>query len=166
MARIDTGSVNLAPYPELQFRNFERYEYKSKGPAGAAASSYYHLGSSAGACLMPVLFAGNFRLLEFLNAVTGWNMDLSEALQTGARIQTLRQLFNVREGVMPTAITLPARLVGLPPKAEGPVAGVTIDIARMSQEYWKAMGWDPVTGIPSDATIDRLGLTELVREHG
>jgi aldehyde:ferredoxin oxidoreductase len=166
MARIDTGSVNLAPYPELQFRNFERYEYQSKGPATATASSYYHVGSSAGACLMPVLFSGNFRLLDFLNAVTGWNMDIPEALETGARIQTLRQLFNFREGINPTAITLPPRLAGLPPKKEGPVAGVTIDIATMSREYWKAMGWNPETGVPTDTTIKRLELAELVREHG
>jgi aldehyde:ferredoxin oxidoreductase len=115
---------------------------------------------------MPILFFGNFRLVDFLNAVTGWNMDIPEALQTGARIQTLRQLFNVREGIMPTAIKLPPRLVGLPPKDEGPLAGITIDIASLSREYWKAMGWEPETGIPTEDTIERLSLAELVREHG
>ena len=93
-------------------------------------------------------------------------MDIPEALETGARIQTLRQLFNFREGINPTAITLPPRLAGLPPKKEGPVAGVTIDIATMSREYWKAMGWNPETGVPTDTTIKRLELAELVREHG
>jgi aldehyde:ferredoxin oxidoreductase len=166
MARIDFGSAVVAPYPELQFNNFERYEYKSKGEPSAKISCYLQVGSSAGVCLFPLIFFGNYPLIDFLNAVTGWNMDMEEALVTGARIQTLRQAFNIREGIEAFEIKLPSRLVGLPPQSEGPLKGITIDVATLSTEYRKAMGWEPETGDPSKDTLQRLGLMELVNSFG
>ena len=53
----------------------------------------------SGVRLFPTVFFGNYPLLEFLNAVTGWHMDVKEAFESGARIQNLRQCFNVREGI-------------------------------------------------------------------
>lgn len=161
MARIDAGLAVVAPYPELQFDNFERYEYKSKGPSSATISSYYQVGTCAGVCLFPVIFFGNYPLLDFLNAVTGWEMDMAEALETGARIQTLRQAFNLREGIKPSDIKLPPRMAGIPPKDKGPIADITIDIDSLASEYSKAMGWDPETGQPTETTLKRLGLKEL-----
>jgi aldehyde:ferredoxin oxidoreductase len=166
MARIDAGPGAIAPYPELQIPGFERYEYKSKGPASATASSYYQVGTCAGVCLFPVVFFGNYPLLDLLNAVTGWDMDAKQALETGARIQTLRQSFNIREGIKPSEIKLPPRMAGLPPKDEGPVAGVTIDVDSLAYEYSKAMGWDPDTRRPTDATLERLGLKGLIEKYG
>jgi len=166
MARIDFGSAVFAPYPELQFNNFERYEYKSKGEPSAKISCYLQVGSSAGVCLFPLIFFGNYPLIDFLNAVTGWNMDMEEALVTGARIQTLRQAFNIREGIEASEIKLPSRLVGLPPQSEGPLEGITIDIETLSTEYRKAMGWEPETGNPSKNTLQKLGLMELVNSFG
>ncbi len=166
MARIDSGSsVVIAPYPELQFHNFQRYEYRTKGIPSAKASCYLQMGNCAGVCLMPVIYFGNYPLLDFLNAVTGWDVDIAEALETGARIQTLRQSFNIREGIKPSEIKLPPRLVGLPPKSEGPLGGITIDIDSLAFEYRKAMGWDPETGSPSQNTMERLGIKELIENH-
>ncbi|MFH1123698.1 MAG: aldehyde ferredoxin oxidoreductase family protein [Pseudomonadota bacterium] len=166
MARIDTGMASIAPYPELQFRGFERYEYKSKGAASATASSYWQVGTCAGVCLFPVVFFGNYPLVDFLNAVTGWDAGMEEILETGARIQTLRQCFNIREGINPADVRLPPRLAGIPPQKEGPLAGVTIDIDTLAGEYVKAMGWDPATGFPASATLKRLGLSDLVEDQG
>jgi aldehyde:ferredoxin oxidoreductase len=164
MARIDAGSAAIAPYPELHFDGFEHYEYKSKGAASATISSYWQVGSCAGVCLFPVIFFGNYPLLEFLNAVTGWDMDIKELLETGARIQTLRQCYNIREGLDPSKIRLPPRLAGIPPKEDGPLADITIDIDSLASEYRQAMGWDPNAGHPTEATLERLGLKELVKK--
>jgi aldehyde:ferredoxin oxidoreductase len=166
MARVDAGMAGIAPYPEMQFQDFERYEYKSKGPASATASCYWQVGSCAGVCLFPVVFFGFYPLLEFLNAVTGWDVGIEEALETGARIQTLRQCFNIREGIEPIEMKLPPRLTGIPPKKEGPLEGVTIDIESLAREYAKAMGWDPDTRFPTEATLERLGLQDLVNRCG
>lgn len=165
-ARLDAGKAVIAPYPELQFHGLGQYEYGNKGAASATVSSYWQVGASAGVCLFPVIFFGNYPLLDFLNAVTGWDMDMAEVLKTGARIQTLRQAFNIREGIRPSGIKLPPRMAGIPPKSEGPLVGITIDIDTLSSEYYKAMGWDAETGNPTQATLERLGLKELTETYG
>jgi len=162
--KVDANAT-VAPYPELQFSGFERYEYKSKGPASAVASSYWQVGTCAGLCLFPVVFSGIFPLLDFFNAVTGRNISMKEALQTGARIQTLRQLFNIREGVEPVKNRLPDRMAGIPPKSEGPLKGITVDIDSLTKEYRKAMGWDPDSGYPTGDSLAKLGLEELAKKY-
>ncbi len=166
MARIDGGSGAFGPYPELKFDAFERYQVKGKGPMGAKASCYLQAGSCAGVCLFPLIFFGNYPLIDFLNTVTGWEMTVNEALETGARIQTLRQSFNIREGVDPSQIKLPPRLTGIPPKDEGPLAGITLDVDTLAREYWEAMGWDAATGHPTQDTLERLGLAHFVEDFG
>jgi aldehyde:ferredoxin oxidoreductase len=166
MARLDSSSsVIFAPYQELQFHNLERYEYKTKGAASAKASCYWQVGACAGVCLFPVIFYENYPLIDFINAVTGWNVDMDEVLETGARIQTLRQIFNIREGINPSEIKLPPRMAGIPPKSKGPLSGITIDIDTLASEYYKAMGWDPNTGYPSEPILKRLALDELIEKH-
>jgi aldehyde:ferredoxin oxidoreductase len=163
MARIDAGMAGLAPYEEMQFRGFERYDYKNKGPASAKASCYWQVGACAGVCLFPVIFFGDYPLLDFFNAVTGWAMDMGEVLRTGARIQTLRQCFSVREGLTAREIQLPSRMVGRPPQQEGPLAGITIDIESLRQGYFSSMGWDSKSGIPLEGTLEELRIQEVVR---
>jgi len=166
MARLDSGSAVIAPYPELAFHGFEKYEYRRKGPASAAVSKYSQIGNCAGVCLFPTVFFGFFPLIDFLNAATGWGLDMAEALETGARVQTLRKCFNVREGIAAADSRLPPRMTGDPPKADGPLKGVTIDMQSLAEEFHKAMGWDAKTGTPAAATIASLGLKGLVRRCG
>ncbi len=162
--RCDINAA-AAPYPELKFSGFERYEYRSKGPANAAASNYWQVAASAGVCLFPTLFSGIYPFLEFFNAVTSWGLSLEETMETGARIQTLRRMFNLREGITPSESRLPDRLAGIPPKTGGPLKGVTIDIDSLVREYYRAMQWDPDTGEPTDACLTRLGLGDLVKAN-
>ena len=156
-------NASAGPYKELQVSGFEKYQYKGKGPAAAANTNYWQVGASAGLCLMPVVVSDCYPLLEFINAVTGWDMSVSEALKTGARIQTLRQLFNVREGIAPSDVRLPDRMAGIPPQSSGPLEGVTINIDTLTREYREAMEWDPKTGKPSEACLTRLGLKGLMK---
>ncbi|MGD9046296.1 MAG: aldehyde ferredoxin oxidoreductase family protein, partial [Desulfobacterales bacterium] len=166
MARIDGGPAQFAPYPELKIEQFEKYAYSGKGPMSATASSYLQVGASAGICLMPMMFFGNYPLVDFLSAATGWDLDVAEVLTTGARIQTLRQSFNVREGIRPSDVKLPDRMLGRPPQESGPVAGVTLDVDNLAREYRQAMGWNPDSGIPDKITLEKLGLIQLVENHG
>jgi aldehyde:ferredoxin oxidoreductase len=166
MARIDAGSGAVAAYPELSLEGYERYAYTGKGPLSAKLSSYLQVGNCAGVCLMPMLFYGNYPLLEFFNAVTGLDMDLTEVFTTGARIQTLRRCFNMREGVGFSDIKLPGRLAGRPPMREGPLSGITVDVENLTAEYFQAMGWDSVNGEPQEAALENLGLAQLVKSFG
>ena len=117
MARIEGGPGAYAPYPELKIGAFERHAYTGKGPMSATASCYLQVGNCAGVCVMPFMFFGNYPLVDLLKAVTGWDLDVAEALRTGARIQTLRQSFNLREGVTAGQVRLPDRMTGRPPQA-------------------------------------------------
>lgn len=166
MARLEGGPGAYAPYPELKIGTFERHAYTGKGPMSATASRYLQVGNCAGVCVMPFMFFGNYPLVDLLNAVTGWGMDVAEALRTGARIQTLRQSFNLREGVTAGAVRLPERMSGRPPQAAGPLAGITVDVDALAREFRSAMGWDAETGVPTIETLSKLGLEELVRQHG
>jgi aldehyde:ferredoxin oxidoreductase len=91
---------------------------------------------------------------------------MAEVLKTGARIQTLRQCFNLREGIQPSDVKLPNRMAGQPPQQEGPVAGVTLDVDSLAREYRQAMGWNPDTGIPEKSTLEKLGLNALIKTYG
>ena len=166
MARLEGGPGAYAPYPELRIDKFERYAYTGKGPMSATASRYLQVGNCAGVCVMPFMFFGTYPLIELLNAVTGWDLDVAAALAAGARIQTLRQCFNLREGISAQSVRLPDRMLGRPPQETGPLAGVTIDVDRLAREYRQAMGWDAETGVPTEETLGALGLTELVGNFG
>jgi aldehyde:ferredoxin oxidoreductase len=166
MARIDAGDGAAAPYPELTFKGYERYAYTGKGPLGARLSSYLQVGNCAGICLMPMIFFGIYPLIEFFNAVTGLDVDLTEALNSGARIQTLRQCFNIREGIQSVDVKMPGRMSGRPPMAEGPLSGITVDVDSLTREYFQSMGWDPLSGEPQEATLEKLGLAHLVKTFG
>jgi len=112
---------------------------------------------------MPTLFMGNYPLVEYLSAVTGWDLDVAEVLTTGARIQTLRQCFNIREGIGPADIHLPARMTGLPPMKDGPLAGITIDAGNLARKYRRAIGWDPESDQPKEEELKRLGISDLIQ---
>ncbi len=166
MARLDGVPGQFAPYPELKFEQSEKYAYTGKGPMSARASNYLQVGGSAGVCLMPLMFFGNYPLVEFLNAVTGWDIDVDEVLTTGARIQTVRHCFNIREGIQPSDVKLPQRMLGQPPLEHGPLSGVTIDVDSLAADYRQAMGWDPDSGKPQAGTLEKLGLTQLLENCG
>jgi aldehyde:ferredoxin oxidoreductase len=57
-------------------------------------------------------------------------------------------------------------MTGRPPQTEGPLAGVTIDVDSLAQDYRRAMGWDADTAVPTKETLEKLGLSELVRHYG
>jgi aldehyde:ferredoxin oxidoreductase len=57
-------------------------------------------------------------------------------------------------------------MLGQPPQEEGPVAGVTLDVDSLAREYRQAMGWDAESGKPDDATLEKLGLRDLVEAFG
>ena len=101
--------------------------------------------------------------VETIKAVTGWkDFTLAELLKTGRRIQTLRQAFNVREGIDTTQWCLPERLTVAP--NQGPFVGKGIDAKAMKEKGYQALGWDPKTGKPLASTLEKLGLKELVGE--
>jgi aldehyde:ferredoxin oxidoreductase len=100
-------------------------------------------------------------VFDWLNAATGWKKTPDEYMEIGKRVQTLRQMFNVKHGVEPMSYKISGRISGDPPLEQGPLAGITLDIENMIQKYWEVFDWDSRTGVPTAETIDKLGLSGM-----
>jgi aldehyde:ferredoxin oxidoreductase len=145
------GGGALGPYPDLPTAEDEAAKY-------AIAGNYSYTFVASGLCLMA--YTSTFPLVEFISAVTGWDFGAAEAIITGQRIQTLRQAFNAREGLLPREFSLPKRIAE--PPSTGPFAGHSVDFSALKASYYEAMGWDTETGYPLDQTLGELGLKGLV----
>ena len=102
---------------------------------------------------------------EMYRLVVGWqDISVQELTLLAERIYTLTRCYNVREGVSRSDDTLPPRILydALP---DGPGQGKIIGDStfnRMLDEYYQLRGWDPKTGIPTVATLQRLELADIV----
>lgn len=130
-----------------------------RGTAFAVMNRYLQVVNSAGLCMFSLMM-GQPPVRGWINAATGWALELDDLMRIGHRIQVLRHAFNLREGINPLDTPLPARARGEPPLEEGPVRGVTLDMETMIAEWAKAMGYDVETGVPTDELLDSLRLGE------
>ena len=101
--------------------------------------------------------------LDILNAVTGWGVTPEEMVTQAHRGLTLARLYNLREGMSRADDRLPARFAEALPKH----GGLTADqLEAIVTDYYVEQGWDAATGVPTDATIRELELTEdAARAH-
>ncbi len=132
-----------------------------------ANSCYKELVDGAGGCIFAMIQGvDHWKLFEWLNAATGWEKSPDEYMDIGKRIQTLRQMFNIKHGVNPKTYRLSRRMAGEPPLKRGPLKGKTIPIDEMMSLHWKHFGWDEQTGAPLPETISALRLDSLLTpEH-
>ena len=135
------------------------------GPSGFQG----HVINAAGVCLVGYLESLGLAnpakyVAGFMNAVTGWDCSIDELLKIGERIANMRHVFNLREGINPLKLKVHPRIIGKPPQAEGPLAGVTADIE--AQNYWNlgALDWDRVTTKPSKKKLQELGLEDVAED--
>ncbi len=130
-----------------------------KSVAGACAKQVL---DAAGGCLF-ALATGfqHWRLFDYLDAATGVKRGPAGWMEAGRRIQTLRQLFNIKQGLSPADSIMHPRMAGKPPLEAGPLAGKTVPIEQMVFDYWRRFGWDPKTGIPLPETLNALDLPAL-----
>jgi aldehyde:ferredoxin oxidoreductase len=99
-----------------------------------------------------------------LSGVTGVEYSIHDILAVGERAQTLARLFNLREGFTADDDKLPKRVMTA--FKTGPLAGVAINEESFNwarHRYYALMGWDAETGVPSQESVRRLGLIELLR---
>jgi len=152
--------VSWAPEVPRSYPVNERYEAnESKGIYAAASSMAKMLIDAAGLYTIGLqVGVDRFPLFEYLNAAIGWEKSPDEYMQIGKRIQTLRHLFNIREGIDPSSVKMPGRAYGNPPPKIGANKGKSFDVYAMRERYWGAMGWDGETGIPLPETLETLGL--------
>ncbi|NMB68400.1 MAG: aldehyde ferredoxin oxidoreductase family protein [Chloroflexi bacterium] len=103
---------------------------------------------------------GPAELAAMLSAATGWEVNVEEILQVGARRLNMLRAFNAREGFTRSEDVLP-RKFSRAMQGEGPTAGVSYapeDLERYKDAYYRLAGWDAVTGNPTPQSLAELGL--------
>jgi len=102
-------------------------------------------------------------VIAAVNAATGWNITLSEALLIGERATNLARVFNTREGFSRKDDRLPERLFqGL---QNGPLEGKPIprdEFTHALTVLYGLKGWDPETGQPTPKRLKELSLAWTV----
>ena len=166
---MEYGAMSLcdicswAPPATLHAKKTEREDTEEMALKTKANACYTMLADGAGGCLYGVMMGVHmWKLVDYLNAAEGWDYDGDHYMQIGERIQTLRQLFNIKQGVDPASVRLPRRMLGEPPLPSGPLRGVTLSQHRAQvSSHWRAFGWDDKTGVPLPETVKRLGIDAL-----
>jgi aldehyde:ferredoxin oxidoreductase len=134
---------------------------QAKKIQGYTAGSYYmQLVNCAGLCFFGAI-TSTLPVVDYLNAVTGWDLPADEYLKTGERILSLRKAFNMREGIRPEDHRLSERALGKTPLTAGPLKGARVDMDHLMQEFFDTVGWDIATGGPTPQKMQELGIDSL-----
>ena len=98
-------------------------------------------------------------VLTSVNAATGWNLTMDDALQIGERATNMARIFNLREGFSRKDDTLPERIFqGL---ENGPLQGLGLprdDFEQALTILYELKGWSPETGVPTRKRLEELSL--------
>ncbi len=158
--------VSWAPNPGTYLKSEEYVSSKTVALKTVAGSCFKELVDGSGGCLFAMMLGiQHWKLFEWLNAATGWGKTPDEYMEIGKRIQTLRQMFNIKHHVDPWQFQMNKRIAGNPPLQEGPLKGKSLPIEEMMSMHWKFFGWDEKTGIPTAMTISQLDLNTVVEEQ-
>jgi aldehyde:ferredoxin oxidoreductase len=154
-------TVKGLPRPKpLYFKARKYIADAEKAAMAAACSKYMNFANSVGLCLFGMnIGARRVPSFAWLNAATGWSRTPEQCMEIGRRIQTLKQAFNIRQGIDPLSVKVQDRMLGRPSMKEGANRGRTMDFEKMRSDYWHQFGWDARTGRPDDEAIRQLSLT-------
>ena len=138
-----------------------RFEVKGKGALIAKTQDFGCLLDSLTICLFLSVhqWVQPSHYTEFVNAATGWDMNLEEFMRIGERISNFKRMFSVRRGISRKDDTLPPRI--LTHRLEGGSRGNLPFLGAMLDEYYDYRGWSE-EGIPSQEKLTQLGLEECL----
>jgi aldehyde:ferredoxin oxidoreductase len=149
---IDGGSG----HPELDVPIIDRWD-NDKAATVEKSQNFRAVTDSLGICHfahIPFSF-----LIEMINASTGWNMDIPGLFTTGERIFQLQRMLSCKLGISAKDDQLPE--LALRPIPDGGQEGHVPDIERMLAEYYALREWNKITGKPSKARLEKLGMKEI-----
>ena len=106
---------------------------------------------------------GPTETVDFVRAVTGWDVSLDELMAVGMRRLNLMRVFNAREGFDRQQDKLPKKFFKAL-KGAGPTANIALtheEIDAAIDQYYELAGWTP-KGIPTQATLQKLDIANVV----
>jgi len=152
---IMTSNTSVLRKPDGLFLGFSLpRKFKRPGEGRNEAlkivSALWQATSCIGLCEFAYMFQ-QYPLIELIKSSVGWDITMDEIVKIGIRIQTLRQSFNVREGIDMTKNRLPDRAVG-------------VDYIADYKAYCEEFGWNPENGQPLQETLSELDLDFVIKD--
>jgi aldehyde:ferredoxin oxidoreductase len=170
-ATSNRGACHLQAFSHIFERNvfFEEWGYEKpldrfaverKGELVAKSQDLMALFDSLALCKFSV-FGGVTPtvLTEWLNCVTGWELETEELSQCGERIFNLKRLYNSQLGISRKDDTLPDRLLTHRRK-EGGAAQNLPPLHNMLSDYYEYRGWNEF-GIPRSDKLESLKIKPI-----
>jgi aldehyde:ferredoxin oxidoreductase len=142
-----------------KFKDVDRFSSEGKGAEIMEMEDLVVLYDALGVCKFSRGYFLASGFIDVLKAVTGVEITEEELLRTGERINNLKQLFNLREGMIRDDYVLPEKITSVP-IPEGVSEGhlVTLDeMDRMLEDYFRVRGW----GTNSVPTREKLNELEI-----
>jgi aldehyde:ferredoxin oxidoreductase len=110
-------------------------------------------------CWGPGSLYGYRDLERLVSCATGWECTFWELMKVGQRRVNMMRQVNARRGFTRKDDVLPSRL--FEPLPDGPAKGRCVnrdDFSRMLEQYYALMGWDRLSGNPTEGVLLDLGL--------
>jgi len=154
----EEGMADMHPFGIL-----EPLPYNDLSPdkvrLGVAAIVWRAMCNAVGHCMFVTSTFPPLRVVEMVQAITGWDTSLYELLKVGERAYTMARAFNAREGFTAEQDVLPDRF--FQPFQEGPSQGNALprdEFARARTTFYQMMGWDEQTAVPHVWKLQELGV--------
>lgn len=174
--RHTTGCANAYPASHLwevlpdapaEVRHLRSADYiaaQETAQKSVLQTAFKQVTDGAGGCSFAMEFGGtvHWKLFDMLNAATGWEKSPADYIEIGQRIQTLRQMFNIKHGINPRDNIMHPRMTV--PLQGGATKGKAVsaeELNKMVSFFWKGYGWDETNGQPTQETIQHLGLNSF-----
>ncbi len=144
--------------------------YEGKGRLTAYTEGVKAVVDSLGLCYFAfgwydLSLGGVNELAELYRLASGERISGEELHRFGLKVHTLeRQLSYKLAGYQRKDDTLPDRIFNTPVSG-GPYAGEHLDrhqTERMLDEYYRYLGWDVASGLPTEEQVKALGLENLI----
>ena len=97
--------------------------------------------------------------VDWLNLITGWNMEIPEYMKVGERLFNLKRMYNCRLGASRKDDFLPYRFMTLKRTGED-LTNQLPPIGKLLGDYYAYRGWSE-DGISTPQKLEELGLDEL-----
>ena len=154
------GAMRPEMFGEAPIEN--QFSPEEVSRANAAVSGWSQFTDCLGVCRFCI--RNPFMTVQSVEAVTGWEVDIKDAMTVGSRAINQLRVFNLRHGLK-RELERPSSRYGSTP-VDGPAKGKGIlpvweEIVR---NYYSHMGWDPKTGKPLPETLRSLGLDHLIQD--
>ena len=144
----------------MEIKDRTRLEIKGKGEQVKNMAADLIIRDSISVCFFGRPALDPRTLVDIVSSLLGLTWSIDDFKEVGMRVMCQERLFNMREAaITPKDDSLPPRLLN-EPKPDGPTAGVVVTLEELKEDYYRAVGWDLLTGNPKVSLLKKLEIEE------